>query len=55
MSDRKKLYLLNLVPTCGGRIWHKNMQNWWGGTRGNIPGIDILTAGEEIVPKTGCG
>ena len=40
-------------------IWHQNFgrkygtqySKGWAGTRGNNPGMDILTAGEEIVPK----
>ena len=36
-------------------IWQENMvpkyKEGWGGTRGNTPEMDILTAGEEIVPK----
>ena len=27
----------------------------WGDTRGNTPRMDIITAGEEIVPKIGYG
>ena len=46
------LYLPILVP----KFWQeiivpKYMQKGWGGTRGNTPGIGILTTGKEIVPK----
>ena len=38
-----------------GKYGTKICKRGWGGTKGNIPGMDMLTAGEEIVPKLDVG
>ena len=49
------LYLPVLVP----KLWQENMvpkyAKGWGGTRRSTYGMDILTTGEEIVPKLDVG
>ena len=49
------LYLTILVP----KFWQETMvekyAKGWGGTWGNTPGMDILNAGEGIVPKLDMG
>ena len=49
------LYLPILVPKVRWENMVTKYVEGWGVVRGNTPGMDILTAGEEIEPKIGCG